>query len=166
MTRPIQGALRGLLRTFRERSRCGAITIEFALVLPLLCTLIFGTIELGWIFYQDHTVNFATRLGCRYAAVGHTDAQTRTLIQDYCYNYGITSLNISIKTYAPLTGNITSGGTTGLSATTRLRGEDIEVEVTHNIMFLSFIKSFFVAAGVTRIRCASQFVIEQTSTVY
>jgi Flp pilus assembly protein TadG len=51
-------------RSGRRRSR-GAAAVEFALVLPLFCAIIFGTIDYGWYFYQRFTLAAAVRDGLR-----------------------------------------------------------------------------------------------------
>lgn len=51
-------------RRARDRSR-GAAAVEFALVLPLLLTLVLGTIDWGWYFFVDQVVTNAAREGAR-----------------------------------------------------------------------------------------------------
>jgi hypothetical protein len=46
--------------------------IEFALILPVFALLILGTIEFGYYFFVQHTLQFATREGTRLALVGRT----------------------------------------------------------------------------------------------
>lgn len=50
----------------RER---GATIFEFALILPLFITLVFGIIEFGHAFYIYHTAISASREGARYGIV-------------------------------------------------------------------------------------------------
>lgn len=61
----------------RNRDARGATIVEFALVFPLLLLLIFMVIDLGFYFFVQHTVQYATREGVRLALVGRTinDAQ-------------------------------------------------------------------------------------------
>jgi hypothetical protein len=47
-----------------RRARAGAI-VEFAAVLPLLVTVLFGIIEYGWVFMARQTLQHAAREGCR-----------------------------------------------------------------------------------------------------
>ncbi|MFX4261811.1 TadE/TadG family type IV pilus assembly protein [Pelotomaculum propionicicum] len=56
--------------------------MEFALVLPLLLILIFGAIEFGRIFHATHVITSAAREGARAAAVGNTDAQITTKVEN------------------------------------------------------------------------------------
>jgi Flp pilus assembly protein TadG len=61
-------------RSKRDRQG-GATTVEFALVLPLVLAVLFGTIDYGWYFYQKFTLAAAIQGGVRAAiAVKETDA--------------------------------------------------------------------------------------------
>lgn len=51
-------------RKGHRRERAAAI-VEFAVVLPLLLTILFGIIEYGWIFMVRQTLQNAAREGCR-----------------------------------------------------------------------------------------------------
>ena len=51
-----------------RRERGGAI-VEFAVVLPLLLTVLFGIIEYGWVFSVRQTLQHAAREGCRLAVL-------------------------------------------------------------------------------------------------
>jgi Flp pilus assembly protein TadG len=53
----------------RER---GAAIVEFAVVLPLLLTVLFGIIEYGWVFMVRQTLQTAAREGCRLAVLQTT----------------------------------------------------------------------------------------------
>lgn len=59
-------------RTWRRsnspRARAAAI-VEFAVVLPLLLTILFGVIQYGWIFMVRQTLQSAAREGCRLAVL-------------------------------------------------------------------------------------------------
>ena len=57
---------RMLRRRGSRRARAGAV-VEFAVVLPLLLTILFGIIEYGWIFMVRQTLLQAAREGCRLA---------------------------------------------------------------------------------------------------
>lgn len=48
----------------------GAAAVEFAIVLPLLMTLLFGIIEMGFVMNRWITVTHAAREGVRRLAVG------------------------------------------------------------------------------------------------
>jgi len=48
----------------------GAAAVEFAIVLPLLMTMLFGIIEMGFVFNRWITVTHASREGVRRMSVG------------------------------------------------------------------------------------------------
>ena len=50
------------------RDESGANAVEFALVLPILLILLFGTITGGVLYNQQHTLTQAAREGARFAA--------------------------------------------------------------------------------------------------
>lgn len=51
-----------------QRGRAAAV-VEFAVVLPLLLTILFGIIEYGWVFMVRQTLQTAAREGCRVAVL-------------------------------------------------------------------------------------------------
>ncbi len=63
-----------MFRLFRRDREKGAALVEFAVVLPLFITLIFGTMEAGWLFAQQVELRNATREGARLAVVDYSDA--------------------------------------------------------------------------------------------
>lgn len=56
-----------LVRALRDER--GAAMLEFAIVAPLLVTLVFGTVDVGRYFFLYHAVLNAARDGARLAAV-------------------------------------------------------------------------------------------------
>jgi len=50
----------------------GSTIVEFALTLLVFITLVVATIEFGWLFFIQHTLQYATREGTRLALVGRT----------------------------------------------------------------------------------------------
>jgi Flp pilus assembly protein TadG len=57
----------------RRNDQRGGAAVEFAIVLPIFCALMFGIIDYGWFFYQRFTVAAAIRDGLR---TGVTVSQT------------------------------------------------------------------------------------------
>ena len=51
----------------------GGAAVEFAIVLPLFCMLLFGIVDYGWYFYQRTALHSAVRDGVRH---GVTQANT------------------------------------------------------------------------------------------
>ncbi len=54
----------------RRARRAGGVTVEAALLTPLLITLLFGIIEFGFVFKDLLVVHQAAREGARLAAIG------------------------------------------------------------------------------------------------
>jgi len=71
----------------------GAVAAEFAIVLPVLLALVFGTIEFGMIMYGREVVTNATREGARYGIVAGpptiTGPQMITQATNYLTGTGI-----------------------------------------------------------------------------
>lgn len=62
----------------RQRER-GASAVEFALVLPLLITLVLGGIEFGLMVQASANASNAAREAVRYASLGRTDAEVKSI---------------------------------------------------------------------------------------
>lgn len=60
----------------------GAAALEFAVLLPLLVTLVFGSIEFGLVCYNKQVITNAGREGARMAITGGGDVVQTVL--DYC----------------------------------------------------------------------------------
>ena len=132
--------------------RRGAVMVEFALVLPLLITLFFGIAEMGFLFFQDHTVNSACRRAARAAAVGATDTEVRTFIKAQCTNFGITDAQITITE--------TDNTQTAVAGNPRTSGDDIRVAVSHNLIFLTPLRTCFQSVGLNSVRSNSAYIVE------
>ena len=50
----------------------GSTIVEFAIALLVFVTLLVAIIEFGWLFFIQHTLQYATREGTRLALVGRT----------------------------------------------------------------------------------------------
>jgi Flp pilus assembly protein TadG len=50
------------------RNKSGSAAAEMALVAPMLCAILIGSVELGSFFYNEHILTKAVRDGARYAA--------------------------------------------------------------------------------------------------
>jgi len=63
-----------IVRPRNEKARArGAAVVEFAVILPLLLTVLFGIMEYGWVFMVRQTLQSAAREGCRVAVLQTTD---------------------------------------------------------------------------------------------
>ena len=65
----------------------GASMVEFAIVLPLLLMLLFGTIEFGLLLFNKQVITNASREGARFGIVAgtprKTDAEITTVVNTY-----------------------------------------------------------------------------------
>jgi Flp pilus assembly protein TadG len=61
----------------RSRKERGQTTTEFAIVLPILCLLLFGVIQFGILFNNYVTLTDAVRAGARKAAVSRQTSNPR-----------------------------------------------------------------------------------------
>ena len=60
----------------KQLNERGVIAAEFAILLPVLLLLLFGTMEFGMMMYGREIVTNATREGARYGIVAQTPAVT------------------------------------------------------------------------------------------
>ena len=126
----------------RPRSRAreyGAVAVEFALILPVFLTLVFGVIEFGVLLTNKISLTNAARVGARYAslsAANTTSSQTKatnaasglsscaslSAVTTYAGTPNEASVTVSC-TYTPITplgALINSVIPTALSSTTRM----------------------------------------------
>jgi Flp pilus assembly protein TadG len=77
----------------------GQTMVEFALVLPLLCVLLFGVIQFGIVFNNYVTLTDAARAGARKAAVSRGSSNPAGLcvqqVRDASPNLNQTNLSVS-----------------------------------------------------------------------
>jgi Flp pilus assembly protein TadG len=63
----------------RSTERRGAVTVEFALVVPIILLLFFGALDLASMNFARHTIGFAAYEGARRAAIpGNTATHATT----------------------------------------------------------------------------------------
>ncbi len=67
--------------SFMKPNKKGQSLVEFALVMPILLSLILGMLEFGWIFNGKITLTSAAREGARTAIVYETAAAASTPVQ-------------------------------------------------------------------------------------
>lgn len=77
----------------RSRRRGGLAIVEFALVVPILLTLLLGIMEFGWLVRNSLTLSNAAREGARVASLGRTTTDIRTRIQNSVGTLRVTSPN-------------------------------------------------------------------------
>ncbi len=88
---------RGITR-LNER---GASAVEFAIILPVLVLILFGTIEFGMIMFAREILTNASREGARAGIVQQTPKPTIAQIQGVVTNYllgtGINPSNVTVN---------------------------------------------------------------------
>jgi Flp pilus assembly pilin Flp len=65
------------------RREDGAAAVEFALIVGVLVMLIFGMLQFGLAFFELQTLRSAAREGARVAAVGGSDADVRSRVNEF-----------------------------------------------------------------------------------
>ena len=92
---------RRLGRPGSTRARAAAV-VEFAVVLPLLLTILFGIIEYGWIFMARQTLQQAAREGCRVGILqASTSADVQTRVDQVLGAAGLTGYTYSYTPASP-----------------------------------------------------------------
>ena len=76
----------------------GVALIEFALILPLLITLIFGTIEMGWLLFVRIQMTSAVQEGVRFITSdeGQTSSSTTTYVKSRLQSLGVQSSHTTV----------------------------------------------------------------------
>jgi Flp pilus assembly protein TadG len=76
---------------YKRRER-GTASVELAVVLPVILTLLFGIIEFGWLFMINQTLTTAAREGCRTAVVpGAADDEITAKVSSYMTAAGLST---------------------------------------------------------------------------
>ncbi len=111
----------------------GQSIVEFALVLPILLTLIFAIADFGNVYHQYNNATEAAREGARRAIGQGNETQIKDAVhrQDASYTVGISFSDIKMK--APYDTTIAAAGST------------VTVTVTKKINFLTPMKAIFLA---------------------
>lgn len=73
MNKLLRRKRRGAVAGGATRRRAAAV-VEFAVVTPLLISILFGIIEYGYIFFARSTIQHAAREACRIAILQTTDS--------------------------------------------------------------------------------------------
>jgi len=97
----------------RRSRRAGGVSVEAALLTPLLITLLFGIIEFGFVFKDLLVVHQAAREGARIAAVGATTAEIANRIDNSAPTLTIDDLTIALEYRTYSGGTWSAWGTLG-----------------------------------------------------
>lgn len=120
-----------MLRRKTTKHEKGAAAVEFALILPLLLFILFGTIEFGLVMFNKQVLTNASREGARFGivvvsgGVRKTPDEISTVTLDYTKKEdglgGLSSLLISFKEpVAPVIDPIVPCNTSGQDLTVGL----------------------------------------------
>jgi hypothetical protein len=109
----------------------GAVGVEFALILPLLLTLLFGIIDYGWWFGETLGLRSAVREAARLGAVNEIDPSpdSAQAVEDVLIErspqLGGEDLAVAVRIYGPgATGEIPGTGST-LFICAKFSGESV-----------------------------------------
>ena len=87
------------MKPIHKQNEHGAVAAEFAILLPVLLLIVFGTIEFGMMMYGREVVTNATREGARYGIVAGpptiTGAQMITQAQTYLAGTGVAPASVT-----------------------------------------------------------------------
>jgi Flp pilus assembly protein TadG len=111
----------------RIKGQKGTAAVEFAIILPLLILVLFGTVDFGLLLFNQQVITNASREGARAGIVSQTPRLTHGEIKTVVENYCSTNL-ISFD------GNTTPSIATNWSGTEF--SDDLTVTVTFNYSFL------------------------------
>jgi len=89
---------RSIHRPRRARDQRGAVAVEFALIMPMLCLLVFGIIEFGFMLNRDMIVGNASRDGARAGSLADTYVDICKSIKDELKGSGIPVPNAATPT--------------------------------------------------------------------
>jgi Flp pilus assembly protein TadG len=103
-------------------SERGQTMVEFALIAPVLCLILFAIIQFGVLYSSYVTLTDATRAGARKAAVSRLESQPEQVAEAAVRN---SAENLD----EPCT--VTTGLCVSVNATAWEHGEDVTVEATY-----------------------------------
>ena len=150
----------------KNRRQRGASAVEFALIMPIFFILLFGIIDFGWYFFNQHTIQYATREGTRLALVGGTlrDADENELsrgdsivkkIKDSAA-IAVDPAKLSISIY-PVNPNYTDPDGWENRQDPGSGGDYMRVRVRYTYTFLTPLIGDFFPAGMKEIRAESLY---------
>ena len=105
----------------------GASAVEFAILLPVLILILFGTVEFGLLLYNQQVITNASREGARAGIVAQTPRVIDTEIETVVLNYCGTKLVTFGASVSPSV-NVSRSGS--------MFGDDLTVTVSFNYTFL------------------------------
>jgi Flp pilus assembly protein TadG len=106
----------------RPRARRGVTVLEAALLLPIILSLVFGTIEFAYVFYVKQTLQSASREGARRGALASADnADIKAAVDAAMESGGLGDSSYKVKIVNATTG--TPANASAIPAGTGIRVE-------------------------------------------
>ena len=125
---------RGAPRGAGNRGR-GSVSVEMAIIAPILITLLFGTVEMGMIMKDVLSLNSAAREGARSASIGDTNTDIDNRIDAAAPGINTTNLTITLqyRTYSSGTWSswATLTTTSGATSNSAPSGSQIQVQLSY-----------------------------------
>lgn len=118
-----------LLSKFRKSEK-GQSIVEFALVLPVLLTLLCGVIDFGWIYSNQYRVENAAYAGARYASL-------------YVSDYDSSTMNQLVKKVEERAKEDLWKGGKGATVSVNIGSDKINVTVEYPVRNLTFVAQTF-----------------------
>ncbi len=137
-----------LRRAGPHYSRIGATTVEMALVLPILLTLVFGIMQVGYAFMVQHALQDAARKGCRTGTLpNRSNATVTATVNNTLATAGLTNTTITIQV-----NNVAS------NVAAAVNGDYVSVQVSMPLSNAILIPGFLsdtskTLKGVVALRC-------------
>lgn len=110
-----------------RNAKKGVAAVEFALILPIFLTLLFSTMDYGWMFFQQLAITSAAREGARVGALAASGTSNstiasscRTAVNDYLAANGIPTSDATTTTTVT-TGSGSTPGTVTVAVSLRFR---------------------------------------------
>jgi Flp pilus assembly protein TadG len=148
-----------------RRGNKGNASVEFALVLPLVLTLLFGIVEFGLIFKDQLSIQQAAREGARVAAVGQTIENIDARVTAAATNITAANLTYTVQ-YRTLSAGVWSSWaniadkTDGSGTNNAPQGSQVSVHCTytHTLVTGPLFASIMGQKGATSITLYSQMI--------
>lgn len=149
----------------RRRSEQGATAVEFALVLPILTTLVFGIISFGIIFAQQLSLGNAARQGARFGAADQDRTCADVVNQTKGVLTNTLAMNLNTVTYTVTRGTDATttfspcSGDPGLDTATKPCAgsgatDNLYVRANYSsTMIVPFVQPTFNLKGLGGFRC-------------
>ena len=116
-----------------RRARGGSVTVEMAIVAPILTVLLLGTIEMGMLMKDSMVVASACREGARVASLGSTTTDIDSRVRSAAATVSSSAITVTMQ-YRVLSGSTWGAWTTltdSGSANAAPSGSQVMVSLTY-----------------------------------